>query len=237
MTDVDFQPEASVASTGTLSFGLIFELEHVAIRSRELEFEVLKSLLADKERELTLVEFARFSAVNQVRGGLEQLLARLDAKRFSASKLEDDFNSGMLMHYKSCATREDPAFKVLLETARSRSVASAGLSGLAFEAQQVVGEQLNLHERGVKVFSHDAGEHVPRADSWLKVAKELGCRPRHCFAVVTSGAACKAALAAGMRVIAVPDQHTAYQDFGGSYAFADTLGDINFEALLERLPI
>ena len=237
MSEAELEEVEVVEETEKPGFSLIFELEHVAIRSRELEFEVLKSLLADKERTLTPVEFSRFCASDRLADGLEQLLARLDAKRFSSSKLEDDFTSGMLMHFKTCASREDNGFQKMLDDAGKHSLKVAALTGLKSDAQQAVTEQLNLADRNVQVFNHDVDDTVPRADAWLKVAKELDTPPRNCFAVVTSGAACKAALAAGMRVIAVPDSHTSFQDFGGSYEIVDQLSDLQLDELLSILPV
>ena len=237
MTEFEAEEQEVVEEAGKPGFALIFELEHVALHSRELEFEVLKGLLADKERTLTPVDYSRFCTAGKVAEGLEQLLARLDAKRFSAAKLEDDFGSGMLMHFKTCASRENNGLQAMLDAATKHEMTCAAITGLKKDAEESVSAQLNLADRNTQVFNHDSDDAVPRADAWLKVAKELETQPRNCFAVVTSGAACKAALAAGMRVIAVPDAYTSFQDFGGAYELVDRLEDLKLDELLDILPV
>ena len=61
-----------------------------------------------------------------------------------------------------------------------------------------------------------ADQIYPTAETWSKLAHHCGLAPRRCVALVSSAGACRAALAAGMRCIGVPDEFTAYQYFGGA---------------------
>ena len=50
----------------------------------------------------------------------------------------------------------------------------------------------------------------------MKMARELGRSSRRTVVFSSSSRACKSTLSAGMRAVAVTDQFTAFQDFGGA---------------------
>lgn len=53
----------------------------------------------------------------------------------------------------------------------------------------------------------------PAPDVYLLAAQRLGVAPQHCLALEDSSPGCRAAMAAGMRVVAIPNGHTADGDF------------------------
>jgi hypothetical protein len=59
--------------------------------------------------------------------------------------------------------------------------------------------------------------------------------PHRCFALVSTGAACHAALSVDLRVTAVADEFTSAQDFGGAEAVAETVADFDLADLLARM--
>lgn len=72
----------------------------------------------------------------------------------------------------------------------------------------------------------------PRADAWLKLVKELEVKAPACIALTTSMVACKAALTAGIRAVAIPDRYTGFQDFGGAHAVAERLEELDIVDLI-----
>ena len=63
----------------------------------------------------------------------------------------------------------------------------------------------------------------PGANLWLRLAENMMIPPSRCVAIATSAASCKAAIAAKMRSVVIPDKFTAFQDFGGADVVFDTL--------------
>lgn len=55
------------------------------------------------------------------------------------------------------------------------------------------------------VSSEEVGPGKPEPDVYLEAARRLGTEPQHCAAIEDSGNGIRAALAAGMRVVAIPD--------------------------------
>jgi beta-phosphoglucomutase-like phosphatase (HAD superfamily) len=53
--------------------------------------------------------------------------------------------------------------------------------------------------------------------------------------LVSSNTACKAALAAGLRAVAIPDDFTAHQDFGGADIIVDSASDIDAGEILAAM--
>ncbi|MFO1491641.1 MAG: hypothetical protein U1F87_12170 [Kiritimatiellia bacterium] len=79
----------------------------------------------------------------------------------------------------------------------------------------------------MKLLCFEANEKgFPRADLWLKAAKETNFPPAARLSLVTSMRTCKSALTAGMRCLALPDGFTAFQDFGGAHAIVDSIEDL-----------
>jgi beta-phosphoglucomutase-like phosphatase (HAD superfamily) len=96
----------------------------------------------------------------------------------------------------------------------------------------VLAERLGLPALNVKVMPH-ANDHkrFPSPDEWLKLAKLVGVPPKHCVALVSGSLATHSALSAGMRVAALPDKFTAFQDCTGADFVCETPGDLPFKEL------
>ena len=58
-----------------IQFALLFELEHIASNAREVEFDLLKSLLGEKGKNLQIATFARFCIATKPEYYLDDLLA------------------------------------------------------------------------------------------------------------------------------------------------------------------
>ena len=59
----------------------------------------------------------------------------------------------------------------------------------------------------VAVSSEEVGRGKPAPDVYLEAARRLGVRPSRCVAVEDSEPGIRSARAAGMRVVAIPNQH------------------------------
>lgn len=122
--------------------------------------------------------------------------------------------------------------KILKEAAK-RHIPVALVTALPQDLAQAAADRLGLTERGAKVIAFPEEEKAfPRADIWLKAAKSLGKTPRFCVSFTSSQLACKTALSAGMRCVAVPDSFTGHQDFGGADLVVDSWDDVTASDLL-----
>lgn len=72
-------------------------------------------------------------------------------------------------------------------------------------------------------------------DVWRRASQTMQMNDRLCVAIVTGGASCKAALAASLPVVAVPNAMTDYQDFTGAYHCFDALDGSSLAAVLQTL--
>ena len=230
--EISVEPEAPAHS-----FSLQFELEYLAAGARQATFDVLREEL--KSRKLTFTEqhFSRFCHYASVEHYVDELLEFMGNKKLSATKLIDDINSGVATQMATKVGSIDPTLAKLIDTAREKDMVVAALTSMPKTVYKGFVTKLGLEDLGVRIFSFtDADQYFPRADSWLKVCKEIEVSPRNSVALVTTSVACKGALTAGMRCVAVPDQFTNFQDFGGAYSVVDQLEDIEFDDVFSIIP-
>jgi beta-phosphoglucomutase-like phosphatase (HAD superfamily) len=74
----------------------------------------------------------------------------------------------------------------------------------------------------------------PAPDIFLKAAEKLGINPGYCLVIEDSEHGITAAKTAGMKVIAVPNKYTMYQDFSKADKIVDSLLRISVQ-MLENL--
>ncbi|MDZ4199495.1 MAG: hypothetical protein U1E27_09450 [Kiritimatiellia bacterium] len=88
-------------------------------------------------------------------------------------------------------------------------------------------ESLGLAKDNVRIFSASPGDPLfPDSNIWLDAMRSVGGSARRCLAVVDHEAACRAALSTGLRCVAVPEDLTSYQDFGGAFRILDSLTEL-----------
>lgn len=78
----------------------------------------------------------------------------------------------------------------------------------------------------------DVKEGKPHPEMYLTAADRLGISPTEMLVLEDSQNGCAAAVAAGAVTVAIPNQHTAGQDFNGATLIADSLADEQLHALI-----
>lgn len=205
---------------------LLFELENVAASGRQIVYDVLKSVLAEKGVKMTPIMFSRCCLQPCVKQFLPRLLAVSKKERLSEGKLLTEIERGIDLSFSDGSIKLAAGVESLLAAARKEGVRTGAVSALGAETVKQLAEKLGLGEMGVHALPCSAEDKVfPSADAWLTLAKDISVRPLLCVAVVTSSTACRTALSAGMKCAAVPDAFTAFQDFGGADCVADELSD------------
>lgn len=234
MVEINVGEEAASESS---PFALLFELEFVAMDSRQAAYDLLQNLLGEHRLELTPVLFSRYALHPSPKQYMPALLDALGAKKVNADKLATELVNGLAMYYSSNETALNPIAGQMLKLAQERGIALGVLSAQPEVAAEALIARLNLDADTMTLFAYDAAEHpvFPRADMWLKITKSLGRSPRSCVAMVGSSVSAKSALSSGMRCVALPDAFTAFQDFGGADAVLEDSSAEDLAELIELL--
>lgn len=228
--------DAASDETQSPVYGLMFELEFLAVPGREAAFNVYKSLLKDYGVEFSEGLFCRL--VNSPRPEMDaaEVAAAVGLKSSFVAKMEQDVRDGLRMFYASQECRLLPALVALLQAAVERGLRPAAVTALENEDAARLVEKLELNRfRVALISSPDADRLFPGADVWLQAARKISVNARRCIALCSTNDACRSALAAGMRVIAVPDRFTAFHDFSGSEAVIDDFDSLDAGAILDEL--
>ena len=215
---------------------LLFELENIAVKGRQIIYDVLKSVLADKGIELTPNTFSRYCLCPSVKHFLPALLACAKKTQLSENKLLREITEGIRLSFTDDTLKLDSGLAKILKTAGEQQIRMGVLSSLDKEMALQLATKLGLVDMRVNVLSYSCEDkNFPRADAWLKLAKNLSVPPPMCLVLATSATACKSALSAGMRCVIVPDKFTAFQDFSGADCIVDTLNDNTVENIFTLL--
>lgn len=93
--------------------------------------------------------------------------------------------------------------------------------------------RLDLIDRFTAIASRDkvGGRSKPAPDTYLLACEELGADPGRSVAIEDSSPGVAAALAAGMRVVAVPSEITRHTDLSGAHRSVASLADLTLADL------
>lgn len=220
-------------STGT--YAILFEIENVAAGGRPATFAALKKAFNDVGGKLTPAHFSRHGLHPSPDMYVETLLQAVGAKESAADKVTAATKESLAEYFQGKAELNAGLGK-LVHAATARNVAVAVISGLGEEASEQLMGRLQLNEAGAKLFVvKDLEKGYPRADSWLKAAKQLGRAPRNCIVVTSCQTACKSALNAGMRCVVVADEYTGHQDFSGADLVLENWEEMSAKDILDAL--
>ena len=89
-------------------FAVFFELENVAIHSRQATYDVLSSILTEQKIPFQPIHFGRYCLNPSLEEYVPDLLEAIGAKKLSADKLADDISSGYKMFLTSQEATLDP---------------------------------------------------------------------------------------------------------------------------------
>lgn len=180
---------------------VIFDMDGVLVDSEPLLFEAERLLLAELGAELTVEAKKPFIGM----GGHEVLQALLDHFGLTADVAALGRRKGEI--YLELA-RTVPGFAPTAELARALhadGVPLAIASGSSVEGIAICLAAIGLTEQfPVQVSVSSVARGKPAPDVFLAAAERLGVAPASCLVVEDAIHGVEAALAAGMRVIAIP---------------------------------
>lgn len=212
---------------------LIFELEFAATNGRKIMFEALQQAMTTKNVELTPIMFSRTEMSPLSRAAIRDILDAEGKRADAIEKAVAEVDKKIAEFCNNEAELDKGMAKLIAETQKK------GIPVLAFSAwpepvAKALMNRLGLTELGVELIIPDeVRDSFPRADSWLKMLKKCDKEDATLVAVVTSQTACKGALTAGAACIAVPDEFTSFQDFGGAKMVLDSLSDVKPSEILD----
>jgi beta-phosphoglucomutase-like phosphatase (HAD superfamily) len=197
---------------------VLFEMEHIGLQARARFFEATREVVADGGAELARVQYVKHCI------GLPpaQFLPRVLKKNQDIEKimkLDERIHESVLDALTGGSVAFDQGMLDLVKAAADKGMGAGALS--CFEERDAIriAQCFDLEAAGIRWVGRepDATE-VPSTDAWLRLARKVQAPPSLCVALVSSAAACHAALAAGIRTFVLPDPFTTHQDFGGCEA-------------------
>ncbi len=214
----------SHVAEAVLPRALLFELDNVGLAGRHAAYATMERILAEKNVTMNYGLFAKHCIPMPPALSIPAIVECAGDKRISAEKLLGAFHEayGAALVSSDCAVNN--AVVKLVAEAKVRDISVGAISMLNDELANVVAERVGIREDLMVLLSNSVEDrNYPSADTWLKLAKELSVAPALCVVLATSAGSCRAALSAGMSCVVVPDEHTAFQDFGGASFVADAL--------------
>ena len=212
---------------------LIFELEYVAARKRQVEFTAIKNAAKTKGVELTPVSFARSGMSPLSRAAVTSVLKQAGKKADAIEKAVASVDKEVKAYCENDAEL-DKGLEKLIKAVQAKGIPVVAFTALPEAVAVALMEKLGLDQMGVElVIPDEVKESFPRADSWLKMLKKCDKEDATLVAIVSSQIACKGGLTAGAACIAVPDEYTAFQDFSGAKMVLDSLSDVKPKEILD----
>jgi HAD superfamily hydrolase (TIGR01509 family) len=200
-------------SGGDAILGVCFDLDGTLVDSERLQWEAYRRVLADHGVDIGLDEYRRHFIA--VAGGAEYACRRyglpFDAATLRARKAavyHELIAAGVppIRGARACLERLRDGWRLAVVTNSTRAEATTILDRLGWTAL--------LH---AMVAREDYAAAKPAPDAYLEAAAALGLAPPACVAVEDTPRGLAAARAAGMRVVAVPGELTAAQNFDGAW--------------------
>ena len=219
------------------SIAMLFELETTALQGRQRLFEIVRKLSAGAGVKLDAAQFIRSGLKSAADQSITGILSAAGTAKGETQKLAEEAVAIYAADIRGGKVALQPGVVKLLQTAARKGCVLGALSVLEESDAQAAIERLELGSE-VKVLGHKASEPAfPRPDLWLKLLKVIGNQSGAAIAVVSSLAACKSALAAGLRAVVVPDNYTSHQDFSGADVIVESAEDMSASDILSELGI
>lgn len=212
---------------------LIFELEYVAAKTRSVEYDSIKSAVGTKGVDLTPILFSRSGMSPVHRTAITDVLAMAGKKTDAIEKAVTEVDKTVAEFCENGAEL-DKGLEKLIHATQARDIPVLAFTALPKNLAEKLMAHLGLDSLGVELIVPDeVKDSFPRADDWLKMLKQCDKENVTLVAVVSSQVACKGALTAGAACIVVPDEYTAFQDFGGAVLVLESLVDEKPDTILD----
>jgi len=217
---------------------LLFELDNVALKGRELLYDVLSGILEEKGVDFSFGHFCKYCLHPPAKNYIPTLLHKSGKTRLSEEKLVGEVTEAVKLMFFDGNMKMNEGMMDLIDRAIADGAAIGVLSVFDEATTGRISEKLGLSGKGTVTLSNGTEDkHVPSSDAWLKLAKGMKIPASCCVVIASSAKACKAALSAGMRCVALPDKFTAFQDFSGVDFVLPSLDEAGADSVIGLLDI
>lgn len=237
MTTKAAAPKAKQSVETPRTGAVLFELENLLIHGHHVEFQILKSVLGEKDIKITPLQFARYCLDKPSRDFVPALLAAEGKTRLSPEKIEEELEAAGRKSLETGKHTPPAPLVSLFAEAQKRGHVLGALSSWDKETAVALLGRLNVDIPRSSIFSCREHWHSPGVDGWLRLSRTVGVSPSRCLCLVSSNRSCRAAINAGMPCVVLPDEYTSFQDYTGADAVIDTLAPRHVDeilALMER---
>ena len=211
---------------------LVLELEGVAVPTRQVIFSTLKAALSAHDVKFGMPEMMRYGLHAVPAHMMNDLTEHLSLKASVRTAVLAKVDKALADFFRSREVALASGLDRVLDAARGRGAVVGLISWQPEDAARALMEKCGLTRWDPQLACHVEPNHeFPGADVWLKSLKAIGCSSAVCTALVGSRSSCRSALAAGLRCIVVPDEFTAFEDFGGADCCRDKFADVHIEDL------
>jgi len=237
LADRDVSTKGSVTQPSRKK-AVLFELENVVFAGHQLVYQAARTVLSKYGVDLTVPQFSRHCLGRAAETYIGVLLT--DGKKQAPDKesVAHEIRKAVAAAFSDENRKPAEAALRLLKKLREKGLQLGALTGFDRVFADGLIAKLGPGEWGITLHSYgENGSRFPNRDDWRNLAGAMRVNPGCACALVTTGPSCHAALAAGIACIAVPDQLTAFQDFGGSCYIVDTPEALPAEQILKILEI
>jgi len=217
-------------------YAIVFQLEDIAIHGRKIAYDILKKALGEQKIDLSIPVFSRYCLSSTPQTYIPSLMEPLGIRKISAEKLVDQVTSAIAEQASASSGKLNPALGKILNLARERNFVIGVISTWAEDIGQALLAKMGLNDLGAQLFAFkDVNRAFPSADVWLKTAKAISIKSRRCLVIGGNMAACKSAMSADLRCIAVPDDFTSFQDFSGADLILENLDAMSAKEIINTV--
>ena len=219
--------------------GAVVEFDFTALDGAGLLYDTAKRFLSELDGlALDVPTEARYLAGNDYQAGLARLFESVKTKKTAekaARDLAELFNAELTDCMSSAQTPGFRNFVRTLTDAGLKVVISTRADICADRVREAFGDLLDLNVVLYQETSTVYGSQ--KWDAWRRACARNRLRNTSTVAVTGSGFGVKSALLADMGILAVIDDHVAYQDFGGADEIVETLDTAAAKKVLSILKI
>ena len=216
--------------------GCIIDMDAVALNGIQNMYDVVGEELAKQKVVVDEGLFARYFIGTYLETGLNRAMHSVEKR--SSAELAQTIRDAYLARLAAVNVADNRGLLDLVSGLGARNVRVGLLTRLAAATAREKFAPLTGSEN-VDILA-DAQPALVGGypwDAWRHAAETMQMIDRLCVAVVTCAASSRAALAASLTVIAIPDRITEFQDFTGAYdCFSSLDGDAS-AAILRALRI
>ena len=213
-----------------VEYGLLVDLDGVGLAGKKAEYQAAsRALGSGKLNQPAFMKHCMLASPEQY----AEKLIEATGSSVSAAKLIEQVRTTVAEQLSAAGSLQEGLSK-FIHAATGKTSAIGVMTALPEELANSMLARFGLAQANVKLLAvKDPEKGFPRADLWLKLARQLGKSPRACVAVTANQLGCKTALSAGMRCIALPGEYSGHEDFSGADLVLDSWDDMSAKDIFE----